>query len=121
MAKLPLKQSQAIEALLTSDSIREASSKVGVSETSLHKWLKNEQFQAEYKATKKAIVEQAVSSLTSISSLAVNQVHDLLLNSRSDHVRLSACKLVLDFCLQKVELEELTTKLEAIEERGVYK
>jgi len=115
MAKLQLKQEQAIHALLTSDSIKEASSKIGVSEVTLHKWLKLESFQLEYRAVKKEIVNQAVSSLTSISSLAVSQIHHLLLNSKSDHIKLQACKLVLDYCLHKVEIEELLTKIETLE------
>ena len=118
MAKLQQKQGQVIYALLTSDSIREASAKVGVSEVTLHRWLKDESFQSEYKAIKKQIVDQAVSSLTSISSLAVTQIHDLLLNSKSDHVKLQACKLILDYSLQKVELEDLLTKITDIERRS---
>jgi len=121
MSKLEQKQELAIHSLLTSDSIKEASSKIGVSEVTLYRWLKDESFQAEYKFAKKQIVDQAISSLTSISSLAVSQIHDLLLNSKSDHVKLQACRLILDYSLQKVEIEDLLTKIELIEKDSLKK
>ena len=71
-AKRPQRQDVAIAALLTEPTLEAAARRAGVSESSLLRWLRDPAFRAEYRAARRAVVEQAVSGLQHAASEAVN-------------------------------------------------
>ncbi len=54
---------QAISALLASRSVEVAAKKVGVSAKTLSRWLKDEEFRAEYQAVKKDLLRAGIANL----------------------------------------------------------
>ena len=70
-AKRPQRQDVAIAALLTEPTLEAAARRAGVSESSLLRWLRDPAFRAEYRAARRAVVEQAVSGLQHATSEAV--------------------------------------------------
>ena len=86
---LTAKQEQAIMALLSETSISAAAEKVGVSEVTLHRWLKLDAFVAEFRAARREAVEKATALLQQ-SSWAAASTLVRLLGSGSDSVRLRA-------------------------------
>ena len=116
--KLSRNQQRAIVALLASPSIEAAAATVGIGQRSLYRWLKLDQFQQAYRAARKEIVSQAVGKIQNAMTLAV----DTLVRIMSDpdgppSCRVAAAKCVLDLGLIVGQLEEVETRLAAIEKR----
>src|SRR5712692_5861130 len=65
------KHEQAIAALLAEPTLGSAARRCGVSETTLWRWLQDEEFQAAYKAARRSVVDAATTSLQQTATEAV--------------------------------------------------
>ncbi len=92
----------------------------GVSESSLLRWLRDPAFRAEYRAARRAVVEQAVSGLQHATSEAVAALRRNL-TCGMPTVEISAAKAVLDFAVKGVELIDLAERVEMLEQATVAK
>lgn len=111
------KREEAIAALLSCPSIAEAARVAGISEPTLLRWLKDKEFDAEYRAARRLSVNMAVVRLQQVSSSAV----DTLLSIMKDEgergsVRVSAARSVLEMAFKGMELEDMEQRIEALEE-----
>jgi|SRR6266511_3721863 len=119
-AKRPQRQDVAIAALLTEPTLEAAARRAGVSESSLLRWLRDPAFRAEYRAARRAVVEQAVSGLQHATSEAVAALRRNL-TCGMPTVEISAAKAVLDFAVKGVELIDLAERVEMLEQATVAK
>jgi len=117
-AKYPRKKDQAILALLTHPTIAEAADTAGVSEVTLWRWLKDQDFQQSYREATHQIVQQAISRLQQVSGEAVDVLREVMTdNTKPPSSRVAAARIVLDITLRSVELEDLEGRIEALEKK----
>jgi len=118
------KQSAAIAGLLTLSSIRAAAESAGVHESTLRRWLALPEFQSEYQAARRSLVDAALARLQGAAGSAVDTLVALLA-SDDDAVRCRASTAILDRAGQAVDLEELMTRVQELERErqakpGIY-
>ena len=114
--KYPRKREQAILALLTQPSIAEAAKTAGVSEATLWRWLKDEEFSKSYREAKRRAVEQAVSRLQQLSGEAADTLgHVMASPVVRANTRVTAARVVLEMAVKAVETEDLAARIEKLE------
>ncbi len=117
-AKFPRKRQEAIAALLTEPTIREAAKTAGVGEKTLGRWLQDEDFCQSYREAKRQVVQQAVTRLQQISGEAVEALRGVMTDdTKPPSSRVAAARIVLDMALKSVELEDLEARVEALEKK----
>lgn len=116
--KLTRKAEQAVAALLQFPTIPEAAKAAGVSERTLYCWLQEEAFREQYRSARAELVRHAVKMVQKASGEAVEVLRIVINNPESSpSSRVSAAKTVLELALKAVELEELESRLVALEAR----
>jgi hypothetical protein len=119
-AKLPRKKQQAIAALIEAPTIKEAAGIVGIGEATLFRWLQDTDFQIAYRDAKRRVVDQAITRIQRISGQAVETLKNIMIdNDMPASSRVTAARAVLDMSVKAVELENLTSRIEAIEEKAI--
>jgi len=111
------KQEQAIAALLSETTITAAAEKVGVSEVTLHRWLKLPHFVTAYREVRRQAVEKGTAQIQQ-ASWAASTTLVRLLGSGSDSVRLRAAQTILDHANKGVEVLDFEERLEALERQA---
>jgi hypothetical protein len=86
---------KAIAALINNSTVRDASIECGLSEETLYRYLRNEDFKSEYKAAQLAIVDNAVSALQQAANEAVETLRRNL-NCNNPQAEIRAAQLILD-------------------------
>ncbi len=110
------KQQQAISALLTHSTIKAAAKATGIANITMWRWLQLPQFQAEYRAARRQVVELAITRLQHATGTAVAALtKNLTCGQPSVEVR--AALGILDQAIKAVEILELEGRLTAMEER----
>jgi len=116
LPKLSPKKSRAIAALLEENSIQKAAATSGISETTLHRWLSDEDFQKVYREAKKRIVSHAISHLQNSVGEAVGALIEVIRDKeKPPSTRVTASKAILEFSMKAVEVEDLEARVENIE------
>ena len=114
--KYPRKREQTILALLTQPSIAEAAKTAGISEATLWRWLKDEEFSKSYREAKRRAVEQAVSRLQQLSGEASDTLgHVMASPVVRANTRVTAARVVLEMAVKAVETEDLAARIEKLE------
>jgi lambda repressor-like predicted transcriptional regulator len=117
MAKVEHKTDQAVAALISCGSIAEAAQVAGIGERTLYSWLADKDFQEQYRIARREVVGQALAQLQRVSSLAVNTLSDIMADREAPaSSRVSASKAVLELAIRAVELEDVMSRLENLEE-----
>jgi len=110
------KQERAISALLNAPSLREAAKEAGISEATLHRWLKEDDFQTSYRAAKKELVNHAICRLQRAAGKAVDALKEIIEDKKNPaSSRVSAAKTILETSIKAFEIEELEKRISAIE------
>ena len=110
------KQQKALAALLAEPTIPAAAAKLGMGESTLHKWLKDPAFGDAYREARREAVGQAIARLQHVSSAAVSVLMQVAADkSAPASARVSAASKILDMALRAVELEDLENRLSALE------
>lgn len=118
------KQERAISALLNAPSLREAAKEAGISEATLHRWLKKDDFKTAYREAKKELVNHAIYRLQHATGKAVNALEAVIDDKESPaSARVSAAKTILETSIKVFGIEELEQRIftleKLIQERGV--
>jgi transposase-like protein len=79
-SKIGRKQNEAIVALLTHRTIEEAARAVGISLSTLLRWMKESEFDTAYREAKRTAFAQAISRLHHLSSAAVSTLGKVMLD-----------------------------------------
>ncbi len=111
------RQERAIEALLISKSIVDASKKVGVTERTIRRWLKDDRFQEVYKSVRHQIVRYAIGNIQASIEKAVTTLCEIMADpDATTSSRVSAAKAIIDNGLNTFELENLEARIQALED-----
>ena len=100
------KQLQAISMLMDNVQKSEIASKLGVSRTTLYKWIDNEEFKLELDRRRQEISKHALSDLKGDTKQILEAVKELGYNAESEAVRLSALNSLLDRILGKATAKQ---------------
>ena len=114
------KQSQlegaALAALLTESTIALAAKNVGISESTLLRWLAEPAFKARYRDARRQVVEATIGRLQQGASEAVDALTRNL-KCGTPAVEVGAAKAMLEYDVKAVELVDVTDRLEELERR----
>lgn len=100
--------------LIGNPDVKAACSAAGVSRTAAYKWLADPNFSNALRRERDRLLDDALSSLRSKVSLAVEELGNLL-KSKDDNVRRMACNDVLRSVLKSREHEELEARIASLE------
>jgi len=108
-------QEKAIAALLSAVTVEAAAKKAGVSDRTLHRWLRDPPFRQAYLAARRVVMEQAVGRLQRASLGAVDAlVRNLKCGQPATEVR--AAQVILESGMKGVEMLEFEERLATIEQ-----
>lgn len=111
------KRDTAVLALLTEPTIRKAAEKTGVNESTLWRWMQEEDFKKQYQQAKQEAVGQATSRLRQSMTSAVDALVDMAENPKTPAIaRANAARTLLEFGFKAHETEEMQQRIEALEE-----
>jgi hypothetical protein len=103
--KLSRKQEALIAALLSEPTHAAAAKKVGVSEATLHRWLKDADFQTAYLQARREILRGAVERLQAAAGRAVETLVGVATNDAArDGDRVRAAALILDHASRGLDI-----------------
>ena len=114
-SKLGRRRELALVALLESRDLKEAAEKVGVSEVTLWRWLRREDFRNAFRELKKEAVSLAISRIQQVCGEAVETLREVMTLGKGEAPRVQAAKAILELALKALEIEELEERIEALE------
>ena len=115
--KLGGKQKAALLALLSTRSIEEAARTANVPPRTLYRWLKDPDFDAEYRKAKRAAFGQAVARLQQGTGAAAAVMLKLMVDAGVPaSTRLRAANCVFTHAKSAIELEEIEARIAALEQ-----
>ncbi len=112
---LTARQRKTISLLLTCGTITEAAEKAKVNRATVHQWMKDEDFRAELERQRNAVTQEAFGMLASNLTRAVEVLAGLL-NDGDKRLKRFAANDILNHFARHKELNELTERIEAIEQ-----
>lgn len=114
--KLSRKQEEAIICLLSSPTLEEAAKAAGITYVTLWRWMQLPEFKEKYRVARNDAVNQAVARLSKICSEAVEVLRDVMNDPKiSASSRVTAARTVLEMAVKGLELEDITSRIEALE------
>jgi|SRR5579884_130762 transposase len=113
-AKPSNRKEKAILALLGGATILEASAQAGVSKRTIFKWLQEIEFQRRLGLERDNIKERNINLLKAALGDAVRTAR-MLLKSQSEGIRLTACRILLEYGFRAIELSEIADRIQKLE------
>ena len=104
-----------IEALLTSSTRAEAARKLGVSRSTLYRRLQDEEVREAFRVARMDALSESTATLQIASFEAASALRDLATDSSvNPHVRLGACRAILDLAYRAAEIEDVRAEIEQL-------
>jgi hypothetical protein len=114
---LGAKKDAAIIALLSARSIEEAARTANVPPRTLYRWLKEPEFDAEYRRAKRAAYGQAIARLHQATSAAATTLIKTMIDGATPaSVKVRASEAILNHTAKAVEIEEIEARVKALEQ-----
>lgn len=114
--KLGARQQAAILALLTARSIEEAARTTSVPLRTLHRWLKEPEFDAAYRRAKRAAFGQAIARLQQGSAAAATTMLKIMVDAAVPaSTRLRAADCVFGHAKNAIEIEDIEARVAELE------
>src|SRR5262245_6062640 len=108
----------AFAALLSTASVAEAAQVAGIGEATLHRWLRDAAFKADYDRARRRVLDDATAALCAATRTAVDTLRACLADAAAPWTaRLHAAELVLDLATADRERRDLTDRLARVEEQ----
>ena len=115
-AKFSRKMEEAVAALLTQRNQEEAARAVGIGTATLLRWQKEPEFQAAYRAARRAAHAQSVARLQQATSAAVTTLLKVMVDpSTPASTKVRAADSVLDHSAKAIELEDIDARVAELE------
>ena len=115
-AKFGRKKEEAIAALLSQRNIEDAARVVGIDAKTLLRWMKEPEFDAEYRNAKRAAYGQSIARLQQASSAAVTTLLKLMVDQNVPASTRARCAdRVLGHTVKAIEVEDIQARLAALE------
>jgi hypothetical protein len=116
VTKLKPKQEDAIAALLSNRSVEDAARAVKITPRTLYRWLKEPDFDAAYRQTRRAAFGQCVARLQQASSAAVSVMLKILADASAPaSARLRAADMIVAHAAKAIEIEDVEARVSALE------
>ena len=115
--KMERKKEKVIACLIAQPSITLAAQEAGISQSTMYRWLNDEEFQMAYRKAKKEIVGHALTQVQKAVTKAVDTLLDVMGNGVVESAKVSAAKTILELAIKAVEIEELEERLTILERR----
>jgi transposase-like protein len=116
-AKFGRKKEEAIAALLTHRTIEEAARSLDIATKTLLRWMKEPEFDAAYRAAKRAAFGQSIARLHHLSSAAVSTLGKIMLDSATPPgTRVRAADSILDDTTKAIEIEDIDARVRELEQ-----
>ena len=115
-AKFGRKKEAAIAALLTQRNHEEAARAVGIDPKTLLRWMKDPEFDKDYRAARRAAYSQSTARLQQASSAAVSTLLTLMIEGTTPaSTRARAAECVLNHAAKAIELEDIEARVVELE------
>jgi transposase-like protein len=114
--KFRRKKEEAIAALLSQRNVEEAAKTIGVATNTLLRWMKDPEFDKDYRAARRAAYSQSTARLQQASSAAVSTLLELMVDGTTPaSTRARAAECVLNHAAKAIELEDVEARVAALE------
>src|ERR1700691_3022069 len=114
--KLSRKQQEAIVALLSTRTVEDAARSCNTPARTLYRWMKGRDFDAAYRAAKKAAYGQSIARLHHLSSPAVSILGKVLLDPATPAAtKIRAADTILNHVVKAIEIEDHEARLAELE------
>jgi hypothetical protein len=115
-AKFGRKKELAVAALLTQRTTEDAARAVGIGSATLLRWLKEPEFDAAYRAARRAAFSQSIARLQQASSAAVSALLKILVDQNVPaSTRVRAADSVLGHAARAIEIEDIEARVSELE------
>ncbi len=115
-SKFTRKMEEAIGALLTQRNVEEAARATGIGPATLLRWLKVPEFQDAYREARRGVFQQTVARLQQGTSTAATALLEIIVDvDAPPSVRVRAAEVVLSHSARALELEDLESRVSALE------
>jgi hypothetical protein len=114
--KMSRSKEMAVAVLATTSNYREAARKLGVTDTQIYKWLRDEAFKKRVEEQRSLIVEDSLSKMKVACSLAADTLIELL-NDVNPIIRRGAANDILTHVTKLMELKEMELRINELEKR----
>ena len=115
-SKFGRKKEEAIAALLTQRNFEEAARAIGVSISTLVRWMKEPEFDRDYRKARRDAFGQSVARLQQGSSAAVSTLLKIMIDPNSPaSTRVRAADSVLAHSAKAIELEDIEARVAELE------
>lgn len=112
------KQEQALLALVTSNTIREAAAQVKINEVTIYRWLKQEDFQRAHRELRREAIRLAISKLQRVTCEAIEVLAEVMRGKENlASARVSAAKTILESAFKASEMDDMLERIEDLERR----
>ena len=115
-SKFGRKKEEAIVALLTQRNIDEAARSIDVATNTLLKWMKLPEFQAAYRAARRAAHGQSIARLQQATSAAVSTLLKVMVDASTPaSTKVRAADSVLNHSAKAIEIEDIEVRVSELE------
>jgi hypothetical protein len=115
-SKFGRKQEEAIVALLTHRTVEEAARTVNVATKTLLRWMKEPEFDAAYRAAKRAAFAQSIARLHHLTSAAVSTLGKVMLDPATPaSTKVRSADSILNHTIKAIETEDIEARLAELE------
>lgn len=110
-------QEQAIIALLNEPTVQLAADKVGVDVSTLYRWLREQPFSQAYRDARREAFRHAISLTQKYAPAAIQTLMKIMQDPVAPHsAKVSASTALLKFSRESIELDDLASRVEALEQ-----
>ena len=113
--QLTPRQIKLICILAENPNIKSAAEQAGVGRTTAHRWLKESAFQEELARQRHSVLKDAMNSVQSHTTRAVEELVKLM-DSSNEWVRRQTCKDILNYSLKIRAIEDVEKRLRVLEQ-----
>ena len=114
--KFARKKEEAVAALLTQRNIEEAAKAVGIAPNTLLNWMKQPEFQGEYREARRAAFGQAIARLQQGATAAATTLLKTMFDATAPHsVKVRAAEAVLSHASRAIEIEDIDVRVAVLE------
>jgi transposase-like protein len=116
-SKYGRKKEAAIDALFTQRNVEEAARTAGIGKQTLYRWMKEPEFQADFREARRAAVSQSNARLQQASGVAISGLLKITVDGSAPALaRVRAADSLLGHAKDAIEIEEIEVRLAVLEQ-----
>jgi len=109
--KFTRKQEEVIVALLSQRNVEEAARVAKVPPRTVYRWMKNPDFDREYRDAKRGAYSQAIARLNQMTSAAVSTLGKVMVDANTPaSTKVRAADSILNHTIQAIEIEDIAAR-----------